>query len=64
MSTGLWVVLIGLIVTFIGWRMAGTMLGAGIAGFGLAHILLGMLDALFGRVRPADPNQVRTEKGP
>ncbi|MFA7466911.1 MAG: hypothetical protein WCY82_01440 [Desulfotomaculaceae bacterium] len=34
---------LGVIVTLIGWYV-GDLWGAGIMGFGLAHILLGVLD--------------------
>jgi len=34
---------LGVIVTLIGWYV-GDLWGAGIMGFGLAHILLGILD--------------------
>ncbi len=39
---------LGLLVSSIGARMADKKLGAGILGFGLAHILLGQMD----RFRP------------
>jgi len=39
-----WIVAgIGVVVVLIGWYVGG-MWGAGILGFGLAHILLGILD--------------------
>lgn len=49
MSTGLWVALLGILVTYIGWAVVPGELGAGILGFGLAHIVLGLLDAAFNR---------------
>lgn len=49
MSTGLWVALLGIIVSYIGWAVVPDELGAGILGFGLAHIVLGLLDAAFNR---------------
>ncbi len=39
-----WIVVgLGVIVSLIGWYV-GSYWGAGILGFGLAHILLGVLD--------------------
>ncbi len=39
-----WIVVgLGVIVSLIGWYIGGYW-GAGILGFGLAHILLGVLD--------------------
>lgn len=50
MSTGWIVALLGAVVSLAAWTMwMGTMFGAGLLGFGLAHILLGVLDALFDR---------------
>lgn len=55
MNTGWWVALLGVIVSLAAWTMwMGTMFGAGLLGFGLAHILLGVLDALFGRRAPVE----------
>jgi len=49
-----WIVVgLGVIVSLIGWYIGGYW-GAGILGFGLAHILLGVLDTF----RPA----VKTEE--
>jgi len=49
-STGWIVALLGVIVSLAAWTMwMGTMFGAGLLGFGLAHIVLGVLDALFNR---------------
>ncbi|REJ33315.1 MAG: hypothetical protein DIU82_10890 [Bacillota bacterium] len=49
-STGWIVALVGVIVSLAAWTLwMGTMFGAGLFGFGLAHILLGVLDALFDR---------------
>lgn len=42
--TASWIVVgLGVIVSLIGWYIGGYW-GAGILGFGLAHILLGVLD--------------------
>lgn len=49
MNTGYWVAFIGAIVSFIGWSMMDTRFGAGVFGFGLAHIVLGLLDAAYDR---------------
>lgn len=49
MSTGYWVAVVGIVVSLIGWSMMDSQLGAGIFGFGLAHIVLGLLDAAFNR---------------
>lgn len=49
MSTGLWIALLGVIVSFLGWSVFTGTFGAGVLGFGLAHIVLGLLDAAFGR---------------
>ncbi|EEG77270.1 hypothetical protein [Dethiobacter alkaliphilus] len=47
-STTSWVITgLGTVVTGIG-KMLGGKIGAAIAGFGLAHVVLGMLD----RIRP------------
>lgn len=47
-TTG-WVITgLGLVVSSIGAKMSDKRIGAGILGFGLAHILLGQLD----RCRP------------
>lgn len=59
MSTGLWVALIGIIVSYIGWSAMQGELGAGVLGFGLAHIVLGLLDAAFNRA--AVHNNARNE---
>ncbi|SET21168.1 hypothetical protein [Anaerobranca gottschalkii] len=42
-TTSYTVVGLGIIVSLIGWYIRGE-LGAGILGFGLAHIVLGLLD--------------------
>lgn len=42
-TTSYVVVGLGIIVSLIGWYIRGE-LGAGILGFGLAHIVLGLLD--------------------
>lgn len=49
MSTGLWVALLGIIVSYIGWAIIPGDFGAGVLGFGLAHIILGLLDTAFNR---------------
>ncbi|TYO93880.1 hypothetical protein [Desulfallas thermosapovorans] len=46
-----WIVIgLGVIVSLIGWYVGGNW-GAGILGFGLAHILLGALDMFRPTVR-------------
>lgn len=57
MSTGLWVALLGVIVSYIGWAMVPGTLGAGILGFGLAHIVLGLIDAALNRGVVRNQNQ-------
>jgi hypothetical protein len=48
-ATTSWVISgLGLAVSALGTKMVGKKLGAGILGFGLAHIVLGQLD----RFRP------------
>lgn len=47
-TTGWAISALGLLVSTLGARMIDRKLGAGILGFGLAHILLGQLD----RYRP------------
>ncbi|NLN27892.1 MAG: hypothetical protein GX161_06700 [Firmicutes bacterium] len=49
MQTGYWVAIVGLLVSLLGWSMLDSRLGAGILGFGLAHIVLGLLDAALAR---------------
>lgn len=49
-TTGLMVAGLGVVVTGIG-RVVGGRLGAGISGFGLAHVALGILDMLRPTVR-------------
>lgn len=50
LNTGTIVAIIGAVVSFIAWTMMGdSMFGAGLFGFGLAHIVLGILDAMFDR---------------
>lgn len=58
MSTGLWVALLGIIVSYIGWSVIPGELGAGVLGFGLAHIVLGLLDAVFNRVSIHNTNRL------
>ena len=42
-----WVVIgLGVVVSFLGWFMTPNEWGYGIFGFGLAHILLGILDLI------------------
>lgn len=49
-QTTSWVVVIlGILVSLIGYSLLPDNLGAGLLGFGLAHIVLGLLD----RVRPS-----------
>ncbi|AZO96753.1 hypothetical protein GM661_11225 [Iocasia frigidifontis] len=46
-QTTSWVVSgLGLLVSTIGARMVKNRVGAGIVGFGLAHVVLGQLDRL------------------
>ena len=47
-STGWFVSGLGLLVSALGGKMIDKKIGAGILGFGLAHVVLGQLD----RVRP------------
>lgn len=63
MSTGLWVALLGIIVSYIGWSAVPGELGAGILGFGLAHIVLGLLDTAFNRasIQNANRNETHNE---
>lgn len=42
---------LGLVVSGLGARMMSKKIGAGILGFGLAHVLLGQLDRLRPTVR-------------
>lgn len=49
-QTTSWVVVVlGILVSFIGYSLLPENLGAGLLGFGLAHVLLGLLD----RIRPS-----------
>lgn len=42
-----WIILgIGVVVALLGWLVVGGTLGTGILGFGLAWIVLGILDML------------------
>jgi len=50
MTTSWIVVAVGAIVAAIGYYI-GDMLGAGILGFGLAHVILGILDMFRPSVR-------------
>jgi hypothetical protein len=54
MSNGVttsWIIVgLGVVVSLIGWFIGGN-LGAGILGFGLAHIVLGLLDTARPSVR-------------
>lgn len=53
-STTSWIIVgIGVVVSLIGWYIAG-MTGAGILGFGLAWIVLGILDMLRPAVQPKE----------
>lgn len=51
MNTGYWVATIGAVVSLIGWNMSDTRFGAGVLGFGLAHVVLGLLDGAADRQR-------------
>ncbi|GAA3406514.1 hypothetical protein ACFFNY_24225 [Paenibacillus hodogayensis] len=53
MTTSWVVTVLGVIVALIGWYLAPNAWGYGILGFGLAHIVLGVLDMFRtpGRVR-------------
>ncbi|MFI5359514.1 MAG: hypothetical protein ACHQYO_05635 [Halanaerobiales bacterium] len=42
---------IGVAVTALGWSLLPSQWGAGIMGFGLAHVVLGLLDTLRPTVR-------------
>ena len=43
-STSWTVMIIGAVVTLLGWFLRPGEFGAGVMGFGLAHIVLGILD--------------------
>ncbi|NLU41713.1 MAG: hypothetical protein GXX08_05890 [Firmicutes bacterium] len=45
-ATSLVVVALGVAVTAVGLKKLRGSIGAGVAGFGLAHVVLGLLDAL------------------
>ena len=45
---------LGVAVTALGWSLLPSLWGAGIAGFGIAHIVLGLLDSLRPTVRNND----------
>lgn len=50
LNTGTYVAMVGAVVSLVAWTMlSGSMFGAGLFGFGLAHIVLGLLDAIFDR---------------
>ena len=42
---------LGVAVTALGWSMLPDLWGAGIMGFGIAHIVLGLLDTLRPTIR-------------
>ncbi len=42
---------VGLAVTALGWSLLPSLWGAGILGFGAAHVVLGLLDTLRPSVR-------------
>lgn len=42
---------LGVAVTALGWSLLPDLWGAGILGFGLAHIILGLLDSLRPTIR-------------
>lgn len=51
-KTTSWAVVgIGALVTLLGWYLLPGELAAGILGFGLAHVLLGLLDMVRPTVR-------------
>ncbi len=50
MTTSWIVVGLGVVVSLVGWLIDGK-LGSGVLGFGLAHIVLGLLDTLRPTVR-------------
>ena len=52
-TTGMLVSGLGIAVSALGSKMLNRKVGAGILGFGLAHILLGQLD----RIRPTIKNK-------
>lgn len=60
--TSLIVVIVGAIVTIIGMFFVVGRLGAGITGFGLAHIFLGLLDMMRPTVRAGKTEEVRQEE--
>jgi hypothetical protein len=41
----------GAVVSAVGWRLLPKKMGAGVLGFGLAHVLLGLADRMRPRVR-------------
>ncbi|HOB21703.1 MAG: hypothetical protein GX766_07390 [Firmicutes bacterium] len=41
----------GAVVSALGWRMLPKKTGAGILGFGLAHVILGLADRLRPTIR-------------
>lgn len=52
-TTSYVVIGLGVIVALIGYYLIGGTLGAGVTGFGLAHILLGILDMFRPSVKTA-----------
>jgi hypothetical protein len=45
-ATSLVVIVLGVVATVLGLRKLRGNVGAGVTGFGLAHVVLGLLDAL------------------
>lgn len=51
MTTSWIVVGLGVVVSLVGWLLIDGNIGSGILGFGLAHIVLGLLDTARPTVR-------------
>lgn len=49
---------LGIAVSALGWSMLPSKIGAGVLGFGAAHVLLGLLDSRRPTVREADSGAV------
>lgn len=52
MRTGSWVALVGSAVSLLGWRAVRGRAQPGVIGFGLAHVLLGLIDSALRRKSP------------
>lgn len=52
-TTSYVVIALGVIVALVGYYLIGGTFGAGVTGFGLAHILLGILDMFRPSVKTA-----------